>query len=287
MSISSVASSNLSLHGGADKKTLRALVISGSVVFIVAIVLLLVWVLRPKSSDSSSASGSSVSSKPKTGARVAIEVKNDAEANAALSGSDPAVVFVYADWCGFCKRADPIFSELASNPAYSHVKMLKLNSAKAPKFVSERGIRGFPVFLTNFGKNQKIVGYKPKADMEAFLKEARGGGGVRVASGSADVVSDEKMVMDALGGNAPVVVFVSADWCGFCKKLMPIWNEVVGSGKFKNVKLLRIDAKNASNLVKQHGITGFPVLLSNKGERKYIGYRPKEKLEEILMEVQK
>jgi len=285
--------SYISLQGGANKKTLHAIIISASVVFVVAIVLLLVWALRRPPVDGPAPAARPKQSAPRS--RVAIEAKTGSDADVALGGSEPAVVFVYAEWCGFCKRADPIFSALAADPAYSHVKMVKLNSAKAAKFVAERGISGFPVFLTNFGKNKKIVGYKPKEGMEAFLKEAPRGGGVRHAGavkgaavkGAAvkGAVSESK-AMAALEGNAPVVVFVGADWCGFCKKLMPIWEEVVASGKFKGVQMMRIDAKDAPALVKKHSITGFPVLLSNKAERKYIGYRPKEKLEEILVKVQ-
>ena len=295
LSTFSDASSIRSLHGGADKKTIRGVIISASVIFVVAVVLLLVWFAKRGEVGATSVASPVPVPLAKRFTRAAVEVKSESEADAALSGSEPAMVFVYADWCGFCKRADPIFSELASDPAYRGVKMLKLDSAKAPKFVSARGIRGFPVFLTNFGKTRKIVGFKPKEAMEEFLKEAGGAaakaggaaakakaGGVARAPGGVS----ESVAMDALGGDAPAVVFVGAEWCGFCKKLMPIWEDVVASGQFNGVKLLRIDAKDAPELVKQHGITGFPVLLSNKAERKYIGYRPKEKLEKILLEVQ-
>ena len=83
--------------------------------------------------------------------------------------------------------------------------------------------------------------------------------------------------MAALEGSTPAVVFVSADWCGFCKKLMPVWDEAATGWKFNHIKMVRVDAKDAPGLIKKHGVTGFPVMLSNRGEKKYVGYRPKER----------
>lgn len=283
------ADSIASLQGG-DKKTIRAITISAAVVFVVVMVFAVVWVVRRNSSKTTSNVPESGSIRTtRRSSRMAVECETDAVATDALEGASPAMIFVYADWCGFCKRADPIYAELAADPAYAHIKMLKLNSAKASKFVSKHGIKGFPVFLTNWGTQTKIVGYKPKADMETFLKAAPnpGSGGsaaTRLAKGKGVVVTED-VAMAALASAAPAVVFVSADWCGFCKKLMPVWDEVASGGKFKHIKLMRIDAADAGNLVKKHGITGFPVLLSNKGEGKYIGYRPKEKLEEMLVTI--
>lgn len=217
-------------------------------------------------------------------ARVAVEVNTGEAADALLAGSTPTFVFVYADWCGFCKRADPIFTELSQSPTYQHVRMLKLNSAAAPAFVTKHGIRGYPAFLHNWGPKRgelvKVAGFQDKAAMQALLNSAP------VASPtSAKVrltVTHQDDVVRALNGTSPAVVFVSAEWCGFCKKLRPIWDEVVASGKFKHLTLLHIDAKDAPELIKTHGITGFPTLLSNRGSRKYVGYRPRDQLEQLL-----
>jgi thiol-disulfide isomerase/thioredoxin len=214
--------------------------------------------------------------------RMATELTTGEAADTALQSTDPTMVFVYADWCGFCKRADPIFTELAQDPAYAHVRLMKLNSANAPAFVQKHGIRGYPAFLVNWaqGDAAKIAGFKTKPEMVALINAApRTRGGVRVAT------TQESVATEALKAPTPAVVFVSADWCGYCKKLIPIWDEVVASGKFNHINMLRIDAKDAPDLIKTHGITGFPVLLSNRGERKYIGYRPKDKLEEVLVSI--
>jgi|SRR3989344_3879148 len=122
----------------------------------------------------------------------------------------------------------------------------------------------------------------PKTQPAGVTQAARSKPVVRMQKGG---LASEAVALEALNATTPVVIFVSADWCGFCKKLMPEWEAVAMEGKFPNILMMRVDSKDASALMKQYGITGFPVILSNGGQKKYIGYRPKEKLEELLQEV--
>jgi thiol-disulfide isomerase/thioredoxin len=299
-SVSSVAS----LQGGASKTTKTALIVVSSVLFLVGIALLIVMITRktPEGETLTPQAGAmkkKAPSAPKPKSRMAMELMSEQEARDALGGSDPAMVFIYADWCGFCKKADPVYAELAQDPAYKHVKLLKLNSTKATALAKERGVSGFPTFLTNWGEG-KYVGYKDKVGMQNILKSSKNGGGARVApsrhtnhhrmrAGHAmkrgQQVMSESEAVAALQGSEPVVVFVSSESCGFCKKLMPVWEEVAADNRFNHVKMLKIDSKNAANLIKSSGITGFPTMLSNKGEKKYVGYRPKEKFEEMMVAI--
>ncbi len=294
----------VSLQGGASKTTKTALIVVSSVLFLVGIALLIVMITRktPDEGQALPPQGSAMKKKasaPKPKSRMAMELMSEKEARDALNGSQPAMVFIYADWCGFCKKADPVYAELAQDPAYNHVKLLKLNSTKATALAKERGVSGFPTFLTNWGEG-KYVGYKDKGGMQNILKSSKNGGGVRVApprhttprmrAGHAmkqrgQQVMSESEAVAALQGSDPVVVFVSSDSCGFCKKLMPVWDEVAADNRFNHVKMLRIDAKNAANLIKSSGISGFPTMLSNKGDKKYVGYRPKAKFEEMMVAI--
>jgi len=277
----------------ARKTTLIIITITVGILFIVTGVLAIALKSSSSSSSSSStddAAAAAAAAKPLRRRRFATDLASETEARAALSGAEPAMVFIHMDNCGFCKRANPIYNELAADPAYGHVKLLKLNAKHASKLASEHKIRGFPAFLTNW-MDTPIMGYKPKSDMEIFLKKAplrnANSKGMRVTA-SSSFITDEKLVMSALKDDRePSLVFVSADWCGFCKKLQPIWDNVVASGRFNNVRALQIDSKHAPELIKQHGITGFPVLLSNRGKKKYVGYRPQDQLEMVFEEIRK
>ena len=237
--------------------------------------------------------------------KQATEVFSEASVKVALQGTSPVIVFVYADWCGFCKKAMPIYSKLASDTRNAHVTMLKINHTKAGAFVRDHNITGFPSFVANWGEGSagvenaagnhvhKLVGFQSEAAMQTFLDGAPGGGSSTRTKGGHDVrasfeVSDQAKVMAALNASpsaSPALVFVSADWCGFCKKLIPLWDEVSANPAYAHVTMLRIDAKHAPDMVKQHNIRGFPVLLSNTGQRKYVGFRPKEQLELVVREV--
>jgi glutaredoxin len=234
-----------SLRGGSNGN--KTLLIVSSVLFLVGIILLIVMLVKKSPSSAPAAAPPAAAQRQM---RVS-ELGSEQEARAAL----------------------------AADPAYKHVKLMKLNADKAKALAKEKGVSGFPTFLTNWGEG-KHVGYKDLPKMQAILKSAKGGARMGHARGHT-----EAEVVAALQGKEPVVVFLSADSCGFCKKMSPVWEEAVP--KFKHIKMMRIDGKNARELVKANGVTGFPTFLSNRGEGKYVGYRPKDKFEEMLVKLGK
>jgi thiol-disulfide isomerase/thioredoxin len=94
-----------------------------------------------------------------------------------------------------------------------------------------------------------------------------------------ELVTSEQDVQAALQDSAPVLVFVQAEWCGYCKKQLPIWEEVAPTA---GINMMRIDAKDAPNIMKDFGITGFPTFVSNRGEKKYVGFRDSQKLVSLV-----
>ena len=224
--------------------------------------------------------------------RASIEVESEADARAALAGNTPSIVFLYADWCGHCKRMAPIYDMLAQSPEYAGINMLKLSHTKATALAKEKGVTGFPTFLTNWGEG-KYVGAMPEPKMKSVLDLAKGGGRAgrggasRVATQQGARVASVQEAQAALTGPTPSVVFISTDSCGFCKKMQPVWEQAAQSGRFNHIKMVQIDAKDAGALTKAHGVTGFPTMLSNRGDKKYVGYRPKEKFEEMLVAIGK
>jgi thiol-disulfide isomerase/thioredoxin len=270
-------STTTSLSGGGNTK--KTLLILSTVFFAVGVVLLIIMLLKK-------------SPAPKPIEPVALargqkvtELESEQEARDALSNPQPAMVFLFAEWCGFCKKMNPVYDELSTNPAYRHIKLLKLNASKAGGLAKENGVTGFPTFLTNWGKG-KHVGYKDLPKMQEILSSAKGGARLAHSSRGAMTTSEAEVVA-ALQDKSPAIVFVSADSCGFCKKMIPVWDEVARGGKFNHIKMMRIDGKHARELIKANGVTGFPAFLTNRGEGKYVGFRPKEQFEELLVKIGK
>lgn len=262
-----------SVFKGGRASTVSIVVVSVAAVVVVVIVAATLLALRKNKGKGGDAPKAQRS-------RLSADLSSEADAREALAGDAPAMVFLYAEWCGFCKKAMPLYDELAKDPEHAGVKLLKLDASKAAGLAKEKGVTGFPTFLSNWGEG-KYVGYKPKEQMKAILGASKKGG-VRAAHAKAEMMESD--VMAALEGKEPVVVFVSSESCGFCKRLAPLW--AAAAAQPRKAKMIKIDANKARNLIKQHGITGFPTMISNKAEKKYIGYRPKEKLDEMLAAIE-
>ena len=79
-------------------------------------------------------------------------------------------------------------------------------------------------------------------------------------SGDIVYVTDDSFEQDVLQSEIPVLVDYWAEWCGPCKMIAPILEEVVNeySGKLKIAKL-NIDENSATP--PKYGIRGIPTLM--------------------------
>ncbi len=82
-----------------------------------------------------------------------------------------------------------------------------------------------------------------------------------------EIIDEEKILVDFY-----------AEWCGPCKMLAPIIDEIIEE---KQIKVLRIDVDKDTSLAKEYNITSIPsLLLFKKGKlvNKHIGFIEKEDL---------
>ena len=93
-------------------------------------------------------------------------------------------------------------------------------------------------------------------------------------------INEDIFQAEVLDSAEPVLVDFSAEWCGPCKMLDPIVEQLSQEWQGK-VKFVKVDADQNPNIVMQYSVMGIPTLLLFKGgeiKERVTGYQPKDKL---------
>jgi thioredoxin 1 len=77
-------------------------------------------------------------------------------------------------------------------------------------------------------------------------------------------VTDDSFEQEVLNSDIPVLVDYWAEWCGPCKMIAPILEEIVGDYADK-VKIAKLNIDENPNTPPKFGIRGIPTLMLFKG----------------------
>ncbi len=97
-------------------------------------------------------------------------------------------------------------------------------------------------------------------------------------------ISEDQFQAEVMDDKGRVLVDFYADWCGPCKMLGPILEEV--SGEIDNLKVVKVNVDEAQDLAKKYGVMSIPtVYLFDGGMNagKFVGVKSKEDVVDFIL----
>ena len=92
-------------------------------------------------------------------------------------------------------------------------------------------------------------------------------------------VTKDNFEDEVINSDKPVIVDFWAEWCGPCKALAPILDEV--ATEVADAKVVKVNVDESGELAQQYGIRGIPTLIFFKGgevKKTLVGNQPKAEI---------
>lgn len=100
----------------------------------------------------------------------------------------------------------------------------------------------------------------------------------------AQAITDDNFESEVLKSDTPVLVDFWAEWCGPCKALTPIIDEL-GTEMGDSIKIVKVNIEDAPETPSKYGIRGVPTLMIFKGGEivdTRVGGLPKDQLKQWI-----
>ncbi|KAF9643973.1 disulfide isomerase [Thelephora ganbajun] len=190
----------------------------------------------------------------------------------------PALVEFFAPWCGHCKNLAPKYEQLAD--AFEHAKdkviIAKVDADGEGKPLGQKyDVKGYPTLKWFDGDGNVAEDYEGGRELEDLVKFITDKTGVKSnlkPPPPSEVTSLTISNFDsvALDDTKDVLVTFTAPWCGHCKSLKPVYENVARYFKDeKNCIVANMDADAAYNkpVAQKYGVASYPTIkFFGKGE---------------------
>ena len=174
----------------------------------------------------------------------------------------------YAPWCGHCKNLAPEWKIAGDTfQAEDDIKIAAFDATTSNDISSRFGIKGFPTikYFPKGGKLSEPEEYQGGRTADSIVswvnKKVGTSRRIKTLPTNVQTLTSDNFDKIALGNKAALVEFY-APWCGHCKQLAPIYEELatVFAGDADDVVIAKVDATEEEELGRKYDIKGFPTI---------------------------
>ena len=184
-----------------------------------------------------------------------------------VDGSSNVLVEFYAPWCGHCKNLAPEW-DIAGKAFYPEddIVIAAFDATTSDTIAHDFGVQGYPTikyFPKGGAEPEDYQGGRTADDIVGWVNNKVGTARrIKSVPSSVLTLNTENFEKHALGSKAALVEFY-APWCGHCKSLAPVYEELalVYAGD-PEVVIAKVDATDGDNeqLGSQFEVQGFPTI---------------------------
>lgn len=194
---------------------------------------------------------------------------------ALLESKVPMLLDIYASWCGHCKTLAPIFDSVAdsfeNDIKEKKIQLVKIDGDIHRKTAKKYKLEYFPTlkFIDSQGNVEDVEARDFDGLTEVIASKVKGLNAKVAAQPISHVTAlniDSFKKLDK-----PTLVTFTASWCGHCKSLKPIYEQVAQIYSRDGVVIANVDCtagEGYEELCKEHGVTSYPTIkyFNNDGQ---------------------